>query len=422
MFIELDRGESAERAASPTKRQLGRRLRPWLAALIVLALLALGSAGGRPRPALQHVADIVVQADAEMISVDQNLLIIEPGALTAYDPQTARQHWRVQTGLQRQWVEVEGDTLLVAGSGALSAADPTEAASMAITAATGQVRWRIPGNLQRLGGYMIAHEIRYAPFPVGRLTVYNLAAQRLWSADEVSPLHALDSERQVVFTVHPTSGEVAEFRLDNGAVISRTVVPEFVGAVGLYAGGGEIGVYLSTGGSMTLRNSAMVTRDPVESNAFFSGEPVDCGTVWCVRSAPGTGIVLVDKTTGENVHQGEPWRSAIRTDFGVVGAAPDFQRGTVTINVFDSATRRQRKIEGWSLIGTNFQSRIEAFHGQLYLTAAAPARTFFAVLDHAGLHVAGSVPHENLLQCTATGSLVACRVDPQTIKIWHPAH
>jgi hypothetical protein len=134
------------------------------------------------------------------------------------------------------------------------------------------------------------------------------------------------------------------------------------------------------------------------------------------------GIVLVDKTTGQNVHQGEPWRSAIRTDFGVVGAAPDFQRDTVTINVFDSATRGQRKIEGWSLIGTNFQSRIETWHGPVYLTATAPPRTFFAILDHAGMHIAGSVPHEHLLQCTTTSNLVACRVDPKPSKSGIPRH
>ena len=52
---------------------------------------------------------------------------------------------------------------------------------------------RIPGELERMGAYMVAHEVRYAPFLVGRLTVYNLAGQRLWSVDEVAPLHALDS-------------------------------------------------------------------------------------------------------------------------------------------------------------------------------------------------------------------------------------
>jgi hypothetical protein len=427
MFIELDRRDQAECDPAPSPRPpLRHRARPWAAALVAVALLAFGSADGEPRPTLRHVTDIAVKAEAELTATDQNLLITEPGTLTAFDPKTAKLRWRVQTGLRQQLVSPEGDLLVISGSGGVSGADPTGAATMAVTAANGEVRWRIPGYLQRTGGYMVAHEISYSPAPVGRMTVYDRAAQRLWSAYPVAPLHSFDEEHQTVFTVEPTSGEVVEYRLDNGSVISRTVLPELIGVSAIYRSGEELVANFPDGSSIYRRGSTFVTPPnenpvvPIDVSGYLREEQYDCGSVWCVYSSFGPGILLKDKATGEVVLRDEHWVRPIRTDFGVIGMRRGTDRDAQVVLAFDSVTRRHRVLTGWSLLGIQPGPVDEVWHGPVFLVSSAQSRTFFAFLDGTGMHIAGSVPHEHLLQCHVTTDLVACRVDPQTIKVWHP--
>ncbi|WP_203915506.1 PQQ-binding-like beta-propeller repeat protein [Rhizocola hellebori] len=419
-FIELGRyDEPTEHVGSRHTLLKGRIARPWIAAgLVVVSLFTLGPAGAKPLPAVQLVADIKLHVEGEMVVVGGGLFVSEPGVLTALDSRTARARWRVQTGLHSQLVRGDGDLLIVTGRTVAIAAEGSRAMSLAIHMGTGEVLWRLPGDLIVAGGFVISREFGFAsPAPTSHLTVHDLAARPVWSVELAARLvHTVDQLRQVVLTLDAASGELVEYRLDNGRVVDRTVQPELVGAVGLGAFGQEVLAFFSDGHSLVRGASGFVSELGVFSAA--ETEQVDCGLLWCAFSHSASGIELVDKSNGEVVYRNEGWIMAVHTDFGVVGIDLFFG-GPITIGFFDPLTRRQQHLSGWSPVGLRTDSRVVRWHGPLYLVSSANSRTFFAVLEDARIHVAGSVPYKNLLQCVATSYLIACRAESTMVKAWH---
>src|SRR5690348_5185856 len=111
--LDLDHEQSAPQHTSLPPAGPARR---WMAAALIVALLAtMGAAGGRARGGVHLVADVAVLTTATIFDLDGNLYILEPGELIALDPRTAQQRWRVQTGLDREYVTSEGDLIVVTG-------------------------------------------------------------------------------------------------------------------------------------------------------------------------------------------------------------------------------------------------------------------------------------------------------------------
>jgi hypothetical protein len=212
--------------------------------------------------------------------------------------------------------------------------------------------------------------------------------------------------------------ELAEYRLSDGELIARTVLPEFAFANGLGYLDGEVVAFFTDGRTVSRRLSEFTERSVVPS---AQEERADCGSLWCVYSAGSLDLRLVDKASWELVHLGEGWELAIRTDGAVVGIEADFARGARAVAFFDLVTRREQQLQGWSPIGPRIDERVVSWRGPLFLKYATSSRTFFAVIGHGGMRVVGSVPYGRLSECAGTNYLVACRVDPQHLKVWRPS-
>jgi hypothetical protein len=367
---------------------------------------------------VRHVTDLKLAGEAELVTLAGQMFVSEPGTLTALDSRTARPRWLVRTGLGRHLVRDEGDLLVVMG-----AAEPTESTagqvwSLAIDMGTGQVRWKLPGVVTFVGGLVVSHLAdRSGSAPASRLTVYDLAGQPFWSKDPVPQLHTVDLKRQTVLVLDRALGELAEFRVGNGDLVARTARPELVNADGLQYLDGAVVAFFSDGRVVKRQGSEFI-----QSSGFPAGEGerTDCGPVWCAYSPKTFAITLLDKATGEVVSD-ERWDLAIHTDAGVLGLSPDFGQLVRTVFVFDPVTRRSLRLEGWRPVGPRLDARVVGWHGPLFLmSTTVPSRTFFAVVDRSGTRVVGSVPYEPLTGCAATSYLVACRVDAQTFRVWHP--
>ncbi|GIH06877.1 hypothetical protein Rhe02_49440 [Rhizocola hellebori] len=417
LVIELDRQEGLDELLSSPRPSLTSAGRRWIAAGLVLAcLLALGS-GGRPIPAVEPVAEVKLQIEGELVSISGELLIDEPGLLTALDSRTARPRWQVRTGLGRHLTHSEGDLVLVNGATEPADGRAGQLWSLGIQMDTGQVRWRLPGRVTVVGGQVVTHAVDQSTFPpIGRLAVYDLAGQPVWAKAPVAVLHAVDLRRQTVLVLDRLSGEMVEYRIDTGGEVARVVLPDLIGATGLGYLDGEVVAFFADGGVVSRQDSEF------SRIGFPEGRPerADCGPLWCEYSTSTYDIMLVDKATGELVHRGELWQLAIHTEGGVVGLGPDYGRAVSTLTYFDATTRRAQELTGWRPLGPRLDTGVVSWQGRLFLLSVRPSRTFVAAIDRTGMHVVGSVPYERLTQCGATSYLIACRVDPKTIKVWRP--
>ncbi len=417
LLIDLDLYEEPKELAPPRRMSASASpvLRAIAAALTVALLLATGSAGGKPRPGVQQVADIAVPAEATLAALDGNLYLLQPGVLIALDPRSARQRWRVETDLSREFIRGEGDLIIVTGTQVTASLQRSPVRSLAIDVRTGEVRWSLTGDLTIADGYFVVHEISFAGIEApGQVTVYDRAGKQIWSIPkEASWSSTVDSRRQTVFTLDPGTGELVEYRLDNGAVASRAVVPELVGAGGIGSYEGDVFVFFPSGGTLIREESGAF----IAQGGDGKEESADCGMLWCVYSF---GIKLIDKATGELVHHGQDWEMAISTDFGVIGIHGVYDYQPKAVSFVEPRSRRVQRLTNWSPVGPPADSRVVRWHGPLFFVANAPPRTYFGVLDSTSIRIAGSVPYEHLPQCAATVYLVVCRVSPKNVRAWHP--
>jgi hypothetical protein len=232
-------------------------------------------------------------------------------------------------------------------------------------------------------------------------------------------LHTVDLKRQTVLVLDRTIGELVEYRVDSGSLVGRTVLPELVDATGLHRLNGVVVAFFSNGRVVSRQGSEFVV-----DSGFPDGEPewTDCGPLWCLYTPGFLAITLVDKASGMPVDAGEILELAIHTEAGIVGIGQAFgYQDRRTVSLFDSVTGRAQQLRGWFPVGQRIDARVVSWRGPLILTSAAPLRTFIAVLDRTGMRVVGSVPYEHLDRCAATSYLVACRIGPDTVKVWQPS-
>jgi hypothetical protein len=416
--IELDRHEEMEELLSSRRPALIWPGRGWLGAILAVAcLLALGSAGPA-FPAIELVADLKVRMESELIGLSGELLIEEPGKLTALDSRTARPRWQLSTGLDRHLIRAEGGLVFASGETPAGNGVASQTWSLAVEMQTGKMLWRLPGMAAIVGDHAVTHVVdRSASIPQARLAVYDLAGHQVWSKGSVGLLYTVDLGRRSVLTLDRLLGELVEYNIGNGNEIDRSIRPELAGANGLSYLDGEVVAFFSDGRVVSRSDSEFLTW-----HGFPEGqqERADCGSLWCVYSPATSDIMLVDKASDQLVHRGDRWQLAVHTEAGVVGIGPNYSQAISELLLFDPVTGREQKLPGWWLIGPRVDARVVSWRGPLFLMSAAPLHTFIAVVGGGGMRVAGSVPYEHLNHCAATSYLIACRVDPQTVKVWHP--
>ncbi len=426
VVIELDPSDEPAAQEPPRRPSAARVIRPWLAACVLVAcLLTLGAAGAGPQSLLNHVTDLRVPAVAELVSAGNQLLISDETGLTSLEPSTGAPRWHTQLPVQRPYVRAEGDLLILTGWAQGQDATPSTTVTMAVDAQTGDVRWRIPGALKTVGDLLVVHRTDdRGPLPVGELSVYDLAGRQIWSQRPVPQRHAIDRRRGLAITLDPVIGELVEYRLADGTVVSRKVEQLLVGSADIYTMGEFFQVSFSDGGYLFQREGGFVPSDQLNVPEMFAKarlERADCGQVWCEYSPFRGGVQLIDKASGALRHDGEEWELVMHTDFGVVGtgvASSATRRSK--IDFFDPATGRLQELpEGWNWLDGEFAARVVRRAGPLVFVNPMAKGTYLGLLDAAGMRVVGFVPQLYLSQCMAKDYTLACRVDPQTLRVWH---
>ncbi len=424
IFIELDRDFDAIEEPPPRPSRFGRRWRPWAAAgLVAVVLATLGSAGLRPSSPLELVAEFAAHPTAQLISVGSRLLVHEPDLLRSIELSSGKVTWQTRTDIKEGYLGLRGDLLILTGhSGLITRDGPPPSASMAVEAATGVIRWQIPGNVEMHDDFMISYEAAELPPQDIKttITVYSTDAKPIWSIPPGQGISAPNIVRSLMGTLDPATGELVERNLRTGEETNRYTFPELKGAEGLYYNDSVAFIFFNNG--RTLSFDGISVTDPVTHDLGFGGpEPFDCGQVWCRQKADGPGFYLTDKVSGRKVYEISDWEIIARVESGILGLRyPNMEGPVPALTHFEPGSGKVTELRGWSMLSLRFlEARTPVVEGPAYMWSYKNELDYFGILRQGAVSIIGVLPHTGELRfCQVDAPYLACMIGADLVRIW----
>jgi hypothetical protein len=416
-IIDLDDFDKHPEAPPPAPRQNDFTKRLAAAGAALVCLLTLGAGESDPPPAITRMAQVPIPITAELKPAGDLVMLVDGGLVIALDQATARERWRVRTGLVRPAVQVQQSLLTIIGYAENEAPRPGGLRTVVLDPATGAEKWRAPYSLMVVGDVVVGqNRFDSDSGSTGQMSVFDLDGRMLWSRQGLFPQQLFARERRSVITLNLALGRVTEYDLSTGN-IKRELTDARLASVDGILDMGQIRFFQNDGPILEWRDSAIVDLGQ-ELSTSETRERYDCVVVWCDGFFGRTG--LVDKQTGTALLPDRLWRAAVGTDFGVLGLAFDGDSGANgTLEFYDTARRRLVRLPSiWQLIGDQQTSEPMVKRGPLILLAPGPASTRVAVIDKGGFRVVGSVANQHMAQCASDGYAFSCRTEPHTLTVW----
>lgn len=412
IIIELDRHDEISNERPANVRRGNRPL--LIAALVALILSTSGGLETVPPTNVRQIAQMQVDKGASLDFVDGNLLVAEPGWITAFDITTGLSRWRLDSGLANVWFRHYPGLLIAYGSRLGSHHDePIE--TLAIDSMSGALRWRLPGTIDFIGDLLVSTAGGGWDI-TPRIAIYDQRAVALWSVPSGPNLVAVMGERDRLAAVDSTTGWYRELDLKTGTVLREAVLPGAITARQIWFTGKHLLVSFAGGHAIEFDPVTLTPRPSAPALVSFPRQ--DCGDLWCERMRDGS-LWLLDKATGARLHTPVRWDVAHPVGNGLLGLGRWSEGGLVAARGFyDIQSRAEMDLSGWEALNVSRPNETSSAGNPVYLKGGKEAVHYFASLDDRGFRVIGVVPSQTFRTCMAQGEYLACLTETDLIRIW----